>query len=1318
MSSTKRVFYKFRFFFGFFALCLTIWWAFLAFPSKAIVPKNPADELENYDIRTDTEAFEILAKFRAEGGKTAELIETEKQKFLRGEENLRRRVPTLIVEYNEDLKIPEVIAPDVKRGKAFLTEADKGNRPQILRQFLSKNTELIGLTEAQIGKLEIAADYTNPDGNLSFVHLMQKFNGIEVFRGEIKAGFTRNNEIVRIINNFAPAVDEDNLPKNFGEAVLAIRNAFPHVKRQIKPTDTELNAEKSNDLRKVFGTGETATIAEKIYFPTEIGVMRSAWRILIWEAATAYYVIVDAETGTLLWRKNLVNHQTQAATYNIYFEPSNLIKAANNPAPFYPGPTNPNSGLQPPVIPRQNVNLIGNEPPYNFNNLGWIADGQNTTDGNNAEAGIDRDGTDGVDPEGKATGNPNRNFIFNYAPGGPNGTGETPFPANQTYPPTQFQQGAVTQLFYLSNRWHDEMYLLGFTEAARNFQTDNFGRGGLGNDRLRAEVQDGSGFNNANMATLVDGERSRMQMYVWDRMTPNRDGTLDAEIVVHELTHGLSNRLHGNAQGLGGTMATGMGEGWSDFYAIAMLAKQDDPINGVYPVGGYVTYNIFLNFTANYYYGARRFPRAVRSFRGANNRPHDPLTFADLDPQQINLGDGAFISSPRAIPTSTYQVHNAGEIWSGALWEIRCLMVSRLGFAEGTRRTLQFVTDGMKLAPLNPTFLQERDAIIAASQASGTSADTADIWNGFAIRGMGFSSKIVATSPPHVDEAFDLPNLLQTPAFTFSDVQGNNNGFAEPGEKLILSVPLTNPLNVNSENVTLQIGADGVAVSYGTISAGATVSRQINFIVPSNAACGSVLNFPFRVNSSFGTVDLTSGDLIVGSPTVTFAQNFDASTSLPPGWTTSTTGFGFAWAVDGTTPNSAPNAAYTFDVSVAGSSSLVSPAIQVVSPAAMLKFRQNFRTQTNRDGGVLEISINGGNFRDIWTAGGKFISGEYNGSLTGTENPLFDRRGWTGNSNGYITTEVRLPASAAGKTVRLRWRMGHDTSGGLDRWQIDDIQLFDSLTCASVPISKARSDFDGDGKSDISVFRNRTWFAQRSSAGFTAQNWGVNSDTLTPGDFDGDRQTDLAVWRTGVFYVLNSSNGTFSAVNWGATGDLPVNGDFNGDGRDDFAVFRPANGVWYVLPSNGDAFLIEQFGLNGDLPVSGDFDGDGSADLAVFRNGVWFLRGTTAGFSSVNWGISGDRVVSADFDNDNKSDIAVFRNGVWFILRSSDLQAQIVSFGLISDVPVPADYDGDGADDIAVFRGGIWYILRSTAGLQVSQFGLTGDTPIPARYLP
>ncbi|MEP6788269.1 MAG: M36 family metallopeptidase, partial [Acidobacteriota bacterium] len=657
--------------------------------AKGLFRKTESHEqnLPNYDIRSDKAAIEALAGFRTRLNKNAVQVADVRDTMVRGEQLLKQRVPNLKVEYNSDLRIPEVVAPDVKLGKKFLTRASRGKRSGILKTFLGQNSELIGANGAQIDDLKVAADYTNPDGNLSFVELHQEVNGIPVFRGEIKAGFTRAGEMIRVINNFAPGLDVYSLSTDFGDPLDAVKAAAANINNDGSKLDFAPNKKASTDLKAVFGGGDSATTAEKIYFPTEPGVAVPAWRVLIWQPVNAYYVIVDAQTGTVLWRKNITEDQTQSATYSVYTNSNAVINVAHSPFPFSPGPTSPN-GVQGTAIARTPITRIGNEAPYTFNQLGWIPDGVTVTDGNAVQAGLDRDITDGIDPNSEAV-SATRDFTFAYNPMNPNtNSGDAPIPPTQTYPGSAFQQGMITQLFYMCNWYHDETYRLGFTEAAGNFQDVNFTGKGMGGDRVRAEGQDSSGTNNANFSTAADGVRGRMQMFIFDGPNPRIDGGLDGDVVIHEHTHGLSNRLHGNSSGLFNDMSRGMGEGWSDFYGLSLLSQASDPLDGVYAASSYATYRFGGSFVNNSYYGIRRFPYAIKSSTGGpGNLPFNPLTFADIDQTQMNLTDGAY---PRGLVGGSNgdEVHNAGEIWCSALWEIRARMIARLGWSVGNRQAM------------------------------------------------------------------------------------------------------------------------------------------------------------------------------------------------------------------------------------------------------------------------------------------------------------------------------------------------------------------------------------------------------------------------------------------------------------------------------------------------------------------------------------------------------------------------------------------------------------------------------------------------------
>lgn len=272
----------------------------------------------------------------------------------------------------------------------------------------------------------------------------------------------------------------------------------------------------------------------------------------------------------------------------------------------------------------------------------------------------------------------------------------------------------------------------------------------------------------------------------------------------------------------------------------------------------------------------------------------------------------------------------------------------------------------------------------------------------------------------------------------------------------------------------------------------------------------------------------------------------------------------------------------------------------------------------------------------------------------------------------------------------------------------------------------AAFDFDGDARSDISVFRpsEGNWYLSRSTAGISALGWGLSTDVLTPADYDGDQKTDVAVWRPsdGNFYILNSSSGTVRVENFGLAGDVPTGGDWDGDGKADLAVYRGgAQSVFYYRGSSGNPqgnITSIPWGISGDKPVVSDYDGDGKTDAAIYRNGDWYIRQSSNGqLFGTNFGLADDAVVPADYDADGKTDVAVFRSGVWYLLRSAQGYTAF-QFGVANDIAAPADYDGDGRADAAIYRNGVWWISNSQSGAgSAVSFGLSADKPVPAAFI-
>ncbi|HJR08621.1 MAG TPA: M36 family metallopeptidase [Pyrinomonadaceae bacterium] len=1018
--------------------------------------------LENYDIRRSRasapEDVDNIA-IKQKGSQLAvsaqkQVVATQSQReaaasvrqaMSTAEAQLASRVPNLKVEYNEALSVPEIVQVE-GAGALSASAAAASSKESTLRGFVTQNAGLYGLTRSQASQLKKVSDYTNPSGNLSFVELEQEINGIPVFQGYVRGILTPDGRLMRTTGLLAAGLHAERLDSTPGlgaaEAVAAgIRSI------NVKVDASNLSVIGTDDQGKQIvsrGPLDDETKTSLVYFPVVPGHAVLAYSMVLWQPDYAYYTIVDANTGALLWRKNITQDQSQAFTYNVYNDDSPTPISPNNAPPQTISPPVP----QPPGITRTNITLVSE---HEADLLGWIPDsaGPNApTTGNNVDAGLDIVAPNGIDEPSAA--NPsqangrsfatNRVFNFVYKP---DGSADPAGSNNPTDP--EYRKGAVVNLFFWTNRFHDKLYDLGFTEAARNFQQDNFGRGGAPNDRVLAEAQDSSGTNNANFNTPPDGQSGRMQMYIFTG-TPNRDGDLDQDVIIHELTHGVSNRLHANASGLQTDMAGGMGEGWGDFYGLSInsvIGKTDTDGHGLFPAGAYDT--------RDYYRGIRRFPYTIKASLGPNGKSHNPLTFADIDPAQINFDDAAF-----PVGTgSANEVHNQGEVWATALWEVRAKLVDKYGMASGNNRMLQLTTDGMKLDPANPTQLNGRDSILAADCAAAFGVDELEIWEGFRIRGMGFRA---STAGIHVVESFDKPNL-RLGTVNAVEQTGDSDGVVEPGETVRLTIPLTNILCAhNADNATATVTGGANTANYGTVEAGTTDSQTIDYTVPTTTACGAAIPLTITVNSTLGPITYTYF-LNVGQPSaLTPFENFDGVTppALPAGWTTQRTGAGIPWQTNSAKSDTPPNSAFTTNPTNAGTSELISPAFPVNTGQARVSFRNLYNLEDNFDGMQLYIKIGGGAFQEITQAGGSFVSGGYNGQIT-------DGNAWTGVSAGttadpqFITSVVNLPPAANGQIVQLSWRVIADANTiapGQSGARIDTVKLATTAqTCSRFGVS-------------------------------------------------------------------------------------------------------------------------------------------------------------------------------------------------------------------------------------------------------------------------
>src|SRR5215212_6753793 len=533
-----------------------------------------------------------------------------------------------------------------------LSEPQSDTADKIARKFLERHSSLFALSGAGIEELKLENE--DNDQETTFLNYTQTVAGLKVFEGQVQVVVNNNGEVINVREGFL--VDGPPLRRRgaMSEA-RAIAKAFEHAGRTVFPSFVENYSRQSTTEMSRFANPLDVNFEDVLSEQNVVrvaGESRLAWHIYAEVGPEEWYeILLDAYTGELLLRHNLYLFEAQGTVYT----------------------EAPDKGA------RQLVSFVGDTTINTA--AGWMGTSTVTT-GNNVEAYLDTNADNVAD---------NNNGSGLSAGHASSATQDFTFPFSTTVDPRTQQAAVVTNLFYYNNIMHDFSYNLGFTETARNFQVNNFGRGGIGNDSLRAEAQDGSGTNNANFATPPDGSRPRMQQYLFTAPNPDRDSSVDSDVVFHEYGHGISNRLIGNGStALSGTQSGAMGEGWSDYWATTL---NNDGV-----MGEYVTQN-----------PARGIRRAAYTVPSA--AVHD--SYAD-------------------VCAGGCEVHNDGEVWAATLWDLRAQL--------GATITDRLVLNGMKFTPTRPSFLNARDGIIQADQNLNGGANRCAIWTVFARHGMGVSA--------------------------------------------------------------------------------------------------------------------------------------------------------------------------------------------------------------------------------------------------------------------------------------------------------------------------------------------------------------------------------------------------------------------------------------------------------------------------------------------------------------------------------------------------------------------------------------------------
>ena len=593
----------------------------------------------------------------------------------------------------------------------MLTAKQKGDPFDIAMNYLRTNVAALGVAAADVDYSRVDSQYTDSDTGVTHIYLQQTLRGLPVLGADLGIHLTRGNEVINVGGGFVGGLGKQNgaVPAPQVSSLSAITGAARTLGLNVRTLPSQFAENTFVDASLSDASIET----ELVYVARDEGP-RLAWKFQLQLPAPSsdwYELAVDANSGETIWAHNYTSH----ASYNVYAQPGE----------------SPSSGAR--TLVTDPHDLVAS--PFGWHDNNGVAGAEFTdTRGNNVRAEDDIDGVNssvGSRPDGGAS----LNFDL---------------PINLANSPTTYTPASVGNLFYWNNLLHDIHYRYGFTESAGNFQTNTYGNGGSGNDWVLADAQDGSGFNNANFSSPPDGSAGRMQMYLFNHTSPNRDGDLDNGIIIHEYGHGVSTRLTGgpaNAYSLDTAQSGGMGEGWSDFWALAFTAKASDSTLLSRPIG---TYALGQSTTGR---GIRRFPYTF-------NMSVNPLTV-----DAYGTGGTTSYGTNRSV-----EVHNTGEIWAATLWDLHTLLGQKYGFSSdiasgyttstgaGNKLALKLVMDALKLQPANPSFAQARDAILQADVVLTGGVNRNEIWAAFARRGMGASFNSGSSSgSSSVAAAFDVP---------------------------------------------------------------------------------------------------------------------------------------------------------------------------------------------------------------------------------------------------------------------------------------------------------------------------------------------------------------------------------------------------------------------------------------------------------------------------------------------------------------------------------------------------------------------------------
>jgi extracellular elastinolytic metalloproteinase len=909
----------------------------------------------------------------------------------------------------------------------FAQENAKPNDEKI-RSVLLQNASTSTLSTQDLA-YKITSYHSSKKSKVQHIYLRQTYNGLEIVGTESSIHLNEKGDVIFNQINFLNSLSKRTDPTISGpilDEYQAVLSAANHLKFTSNGALTIQTKGNSKEKKTIFNKGSFSKddIAVQLTYINQNDKILLVWELTLHSIINSndwYTVYVNASNGEIVHKINLVlschfdsnpNHdhsehvhlpQEQFGTTKAQLQNSidNLVLTGTYQV--FPMPLeSPYYGNHQNVSANDVVNL--NASPFGWHDTNGV-DGPEylTTRGNNVNA-FDAGDNNGFQPNGGQ----NLNF--------------TGYPFDQNYTnQNQYESAALTNLFYWNNIIHDVFYEYGFDEAAGNFQANNYGKGGVGNDPVSALSQIGENCN-ATFGTPTDGNSPTMSMYICN----NKDGNFDNMVVTHEYGHGISNRLTGGQSVSCLQNQEQMGEGWSDYFGLMLTMTASDTATKPRAVGTYL-------------FGQGINGSGIRTYKYTTDMAVNPHTYNSIKTESVP--------------------HGVGSVWTAMLWDMTWLLIEEYGFdpdiyngTGGNNIALSLVVEGLKLQPCSPGFVDGRDAILLADEILYNGANSCLIWEAFARRGLGLSAT-QGSSNNRSDgvQAFDSPS--STIQFSAPDeVCMDNSILMNLSGGTPFGGTYSGPGVTDNGNGTYNFNPEIAGVGTHTITyslptticfAASTLSDQVIVIPGLDIECPDDIVVEVGEDECSTVVNYTAPTV---NPTcnLTNIENFDdlILPNLPEGWTNTVHSGSDHWLTRDFESTSSPNSAYGYSAPLVGSASLTTKSYQIDSNSASLSFQIYHRLEQSYDGVLLEYSINNG---ATWTDiknGGTFISHPYTHTISSSfSSPISGREAWSGNSGGFKEVKLVLNSSLNGQNVKFRWVIGSDSSVSYEGVYIDDFQI-------------------------------------------------------------------------------------------------------------------------------------------------------------------------------------------------------------------------------------------------------------------------------------